>query len=132
MNQSILILNIYIENSCDLEKIRIGQFKGDGLLISTPLGSYCKSLSLNGPLMDRTMENIFITPICPLSMKFRPICLPAKTKIYIELDSNCRTEKAEIYIDENSHHVPLHKGEFLRVRMSKFKTRMVSNLIETG
>lgn len=83
MNQSILILNIFLQNSCDEEKIKIGEFRGDGLLISTPMGSYCKSLSLNGPLMDRTMENIMITPICPLSMKFRPLCLPASSIIFI-------------------------------------------------
>ncbi len=82
MNQAILILNIYLETEHGC-KIKIGQFKGDGLLISTPTGSYCKSLSLNGPLMCKTMESIMITPICPLSMKFRPICLPLSTKIFI-------------------------------------------------
>lgn len=132
MNQSVLVLNIYIENSCDKEKIKIGQFRGDGLLISTPMGSACKSLCLNGPLMDRTMENIMITPICPLSMKFRPLCLPAKTRIFIELDPSSRTDAAEIYIDENSRHVQLHKGQLLRVRTSLFRTRVISNLIETS
>ena len=99
MNQTVTILNIYIENSCEHEVIKIGQFRGDGLLISTPLGSFCKSLSLNGPLMDRSMENIMITPICPLSMKFRPLCLPASTTILIELDETCRTEEVDVYID---------------------------------
>lgn len=82
MDQPIVILNIFleIENSC---KLKIGQFRGDGILISTPMGSYCKSMSLNGPLMCKTMENILITPICPLSMKFRPICLPANSIIFI-------------------------------------------------
>ena len=76
MNQAIVILNIYIENSCEHENIKIGTFRGDGLLISTPLGSFAKSMSFNGPLMSRNMQNIMITPICPLSMKFRPLCLP--------------------------------------------------------
>ena len=83
MNQAVVIINIYIENSCEKEIIKIGQFKGDGLLISTPMGSFCKSLTFNGPLMDRNMENIMITPICPLSMKFRPLCLPASTTIFL-------------------------------------------------
>jgi len=83
MNQAVVVINIYIENSCEKEIIKIGQFKGDGLLISTPLGSFCKSLTFNGPLMDRNMENILITPICPLSMKFRPLCLPASTTIFL-------------------------------------------------
>jgi len=99
MNQNVLILNLYILNKCEKEKIKIGTFKGDGLLISTPMGTVCKSLSLNGPIMNRTMENIIVTPICPLSMKFRTLCLPADTHLYIELDEQCRTNRAEIYVD---------------------------------
>lgn len=99
MKKSILILNIYIENSCMEEKIKIGQFRGDGLLVSTPMGSICKSLALNGPLMDRTMQLILITPICPLTMKFRHLCLSAQSKIFIDIDESCRSEEAEIYID---------------------------------
>lgn len=92
MQKSILILNIYIENKCLEEKIKIGQFRGDGLLISTPMGSLCKSLALNGPLMDRTMDMILITPICPLTMKFRPLFLPPATTIFLEIDESCRAD----------------------------------------
>jgi NAD+ kinase len=129
MNKAILIINIYIENSCMDEKIKIGQFRGDGLLISTPMGSLCKSLSLNGPLMDRNMQLILITPICPLTMKFRPLCLPATTNIFLDIDESCRTEEADIYIDENSKYAKLKKGELLSIKLSKFTTRLVSTLI---
>jgi NAD kinase len=93
MKEPIIILNLYLENE-QKAKVKIGVLKGDGLLISTPMGSYCKSLNLNGPLMSKTMENIMITPICPLSMKFRPICLPASSRIFIEIDPHCRTDHA--------------------------------------
>jgi len=99
MNQGILILNLYLQNSCSKEKIKISQFRGDGLLLSTPIGSYCKSMALNGPLMERSMENIMITAMCPLSMKFRTLCLPASCLIFITIDNNCRSDTAEIYID---------------------------------
>lgn len=98
-NQNVLILNLYILNKCDNQKIKIGTFKGDGLLISTPLGTVCKSMTLNGPLMNRNMQNILVTPICPLSMKFRTLCLPAETHLYLQLDESCRTNIAEIYVD---------------------------------
>lgn len=100
MDQPILILNIFLENDQKC-KIKIGQLRGDGLLVSTPMGSYCKSLNLNGPLMCKTMESIMITPICPLSMKFRPLCLPATARIFLEIDSSCRTNFANIFFDEN-------------------------------
>ena len=131
MNSGVLVLNLYMESSCEGDKIKIGELRGDGLLISTPMGSYCKSLSMHGPLMERTMENILITPICPLSMKFRPLCLPSKAHIFIELDHSCRSESADIYIDETSCHVQLMKGQLMRLRMSQYKTKMISNLMPT-
>ena len=93
------------------------------------MGSFCKSLSFNAPLMERTMENILITPICPLSMKFRPICLPASTRIFIEMDQYCRSNRAEIYVDEQVESSFIEQGQWLRIKMSKFKTKMVSNLV---
>ena len=79
--------------------------------------------------MERTMENILITPICPLSMKFRPICLPASTRIFIEMDQYCRSNRAEIYVDEQVESSFIEQGQWLRIKMSKFKTKMVSNLV---
>jgi NAD kinase len=57
--------------------IFIGQLAGDGIVMCTPMGSMSRGMSLNGPLMHKEMENIMIIPICPLSLKFRPLCLPA-------------------------------------------------------
>jgi hypothetical protein len=37
-----------------------------------------------------------------------------------------------MFIDENTQHLQLRKGQLLRVRMSKFKSKMVSNLVETS
>jgi len=51
MDRAVVVLNIYLKDNCSKDKIKIGQFRGDGLLISTPLGSYRKSMNLNGPLM---------------------------------------------------------------------------------
>ena len=132
MNQAVVILNIYIQNSCEKQTIKIGQFKGDGLIISTPLGSFGKSMSFHGPLMCRTMENITITPICPLSMKFRPLCLPAETTMFLELDQTSRSESVDVYMDEGTRQAVLKKGEFMRIRMSKYKSKIISNLIETS
>jgi NAD kinase len=129
MKAPIVILNIYLENE-NKAKVKIGVLKGDGLLISTPMGSYCKSLNLNGPLMCKTMENILITPICPLSMKFRPICLPASSKIFIEIDPDCRTDHAELYFDEGGFSSRLNKGELLRIRISKYQVNLVAHMQE--
>lgn len=65
-------------------------------------------------------------------MKFRPLCVPPKTVIIIEINEQCRTPTADIYIDENCRNLTLEKGQQLRIRMSKYKNNMISNLIETS
>lgn len=80
--------------------------------------------------MCKTMENIMITPICPLSMKFRPLCLPATSKIFIEIDPHCRTDYAMLYFDEGGFSGRLNKGDLLRITKSKFKANLVSGLLE--
>jgi NAD kinase len=129
LNPAILMLNLYLHSSCSNEKIKIGQFQGDGLLFFTPMGSYCKSMSLNCPLMERTMESITITAICPLSMRFRTLTLPANSRIFLQIDPHCRTDTAEIYVDDLDRHMQLRKGEELSIRMSRFHINMVSNLL---
>ena len=53
--QSAIKINMYLINKCTNEQIKIGQMCGDGLLISTPIGSMCKSMNLNGPIMHKEM-----------------------------------------------------------------------------
>ncbi len=61
----------------------IDQYQGDGLLVATPSGSTCYTLSANGPIVHPGMEAIIVTPICPLSLSSRPIVLPAGSVVSI-------------------------------------------------
>ena len=66
-----IILEIFIN------KEKITETAGDGILISTPTGSTAYSLSAGGPIMQNGINSILITPIAPNSLSFRPICLPS-------------------------------------------------------
>jgi NAD+ kinase len=61
----------------------VAGFVGDGLIISTPTGSTAYNLSASGPILDRSMEAMVITPICPHSLSFRPIVIDASSKVEI-------------------------------------------------
>jgi NAD+ kinase len=54
----------------------VDQYQGDGLIIATPTGSTCYTISANGPILHDGMEAMVVTPICPLSLSSRPIVLP--------------------------------------------------------
>ncbi len=61
----------------------IDQYQGDGLIVATPTGSTCYTVSANGPIMHDGMYAIAVTPICPLSLSSRPIILPSGSVVSI-------------------------------------------------
>lgn len=61
----------------------VDQYQGDGLIVATPTGSTCYTVSANGPIVHDGMEAIAVTPICPLSLSSRPIILPPGSVVSI-------------------------------------------------
>jgi len=61
----------------------VDQYQGDGLIIATPTGSTCYTISANGPILHDGMEAITVTPICPLSLSSRPIVLPSGSVVSV-------------------------------------------------
>lgn len=48
-------------------------YSGDGLILSTPVGSTAHSLSAGGPVIRQEMDAVVITPICPHTLSTRPL-----------------------------------------------------------
>jgi NAD+ kinase len=64
------------------------RMRGDGLIVSTALGSTAYSLSAGGPVMQPHLKNLLLTPICPHELTQRPVVLGGDQNLEIEvLDS---------------------------------------------
>jgi NAD+ kinase len=51
----------------------VSHFNGDGLILSTPVGSTGHSLSAGGPILGQELDAFVITPICPHTLTHRPV-----------------------------------------------------------
>ncbi|MCO5141897.1 MAG: NAD(+)/NADH kinase [Oligoflexia bacterium] len=68
-----------------LNKVPIARLKADGLIASTPTGSTAYSLAAGGPIVHPQVGATIITAICPHSLNIRPLVIPEKADIEIEL-----------------------------------------------
>jgi NAD+ kinase len=81
----------------DADGVPIARFSGDGLIVSTPIGSTAHNLSAGGPILGQELAAFVLTPICPHTLTYRPV-VDAADKVYtIQLGS--RTESAVVIID---------------------------------
>ncbi len=68
----------------EIDKERINDYKGDGLIISSPTGSTAYSMAAGGPIVHPLINALIISPICPVSLSNRSIVVPDKSTIVIK------------------------------------------------
>jgi len=59
----------------------VSRFMGDGLIVSTPVGSTAHSLSAGGPILEQDLPAFVITPICGHTLTNRPL-VDSADKVY--------------------------------------------------
>lgn len=59
--------------------------QGDGLLVSTPTGSTAYAVAAGASMIHPSVPAIMITPICPHSLSFRPIVVPAGVEVKVSI-----------------------------------------------
>ena len=88
-------------------------YRGDGLILATPVGSTAHSLSAGGPIVPPDAHMFVVTPICPHTLTQRPL-VDSSQKVY-ELTPHCEQGAAIALVIDGQVQVPLSKGDRVSV-----------------
>jgi NAD+ kinase len=88
-------------------------YRGDGLIIATPIGSTAHSLSAGGPILPPKAHMFVVTPLCPHTLTQRPLVDSAQ-KIY-EITTGGDGLSTVLVIDGQVQ-IPLRSGDRVTIR----------------
>ncbi|XP_060656269.1 NAD kinase-like isoform X2 [Drosophila nasuta] len=125
-HKSILVLNEvvidrgpspYLSNiDLFLDGKYITSVQGDGLIVSTPTGSTAYAVAAGASMIHPSVPAIMVTPICPHSLSFRPIVVPAGVELKISVSPESRNTSWVSFDGRNRQE--LFHGDSLRVTTS--------------
>jgi len=98
-------------------------YRADGLIAATPVGSTAYSLSAGGPIVDPSVENMTVTPICSHSLTARPMLF--RDNAVLEVKNVCQREKMLYLTVDGRINFELYRGDLVRITRSPMKTRLV-------
>jgi NAD+ kinase len=103
----------------------IFNLSGDGLIISSPIGSTAYSLAAGGPIIHPKVNAIGITPICPHGLSHRPLVIPDSFPIVVK--TNPKDGPVTLTLD-GQQMIDVNKGEVITITRSKIRyAKMVKN-----
>ncbi|MHC1776734.1 MAG: NAD kinase [Lentimicrobium sp.] len=112
---SMILVHVYIN------ELLLNSYWADGLIIATPTGSTAYSLSCNGPIITPDSENFVITPIAAHNLTVRPVVIPDKSVIRIEVDGRISQYLASL----DSRSVVISSSAGMIVRKASFHVNLV-------
>jgi NAD+ kinase len=101
---------------------RVTTISGDGIIVSTPVGSTAHSLSAGGPILPPDAHMFVITPICPHTLTQRPL-VDSTHKVF-ELTSHNPDGSTYLVVDGQVQ-IPLNRGDVISIRRGPSSFPMV-------
>jgi NAD+ kinase len=100
----------------------VSRFGGDGLIISTPVGSTAHNLSAGGPILEQELPAFAITPVCPHSLSNRPV-VDSADKVYTVVVR--RSTGGTVVVVDGQEILPVAAGQEVVVRRAPVHFQLV-------
>ncbi len=102
----------------------VALLKGDGLIVATPTGSTAYSLSAGGPILHPRVPAILVTPICPHTLSFRPLAVPATSTVGVRLLT--RGEDVSVTYDGQRGGAMVHE-DVVEIRKAPVELQLITS-----
>ena len=104
----LLEIGVEIDGEC------VMTYRGDGLIVSTPVGSTGHNLSAGGPILPPDAAMFVLTPICAHTLTQRPL-VDSADKVY-EIFPRVDDDGATVMVVDGQVQIPLNPGDRLIIR----------------
>ncbi|MBL7662117.1 NAD(+)/NADH kinase [bacterium] len=101
-------------------------FRGDGVIVATPIGSTAYSLAAHGSIVHPQVQGTLITPLCPHSLTHRPLVLPQQLPLVLKVPGEGADDKVYLTVD-GQEGFDLPSGSEIRVQPSKFHVKVTKS-----
>jgi NAD+ kinase len=111
-----------VELDLIIDQERVSRYDGDGLIVSTPVGSTAHSLSAGGPVLGQELSAFVITPLAPHTLTSRPLVDSADKVYTIALRTAC---PGTTLVIDGQELVPLTASHTVTLRKAPVTFRLV-------
>ena len=102
----------------------VEEVHGDGLIISSPMGSTAYSLAAGGPVIDPNLHLMTISPICPHSLAQRSYVLDKDSSIEIKAASESKENQRLTVLIDGKPEYSFLSSETIKLSMATDKLRI--------
>lgn len=122
----IISLRIYVNDEL------VDDYRGDGVIISTPTGSTAYNLSAGGPIITPKADVMVITPICPHSLSPRSVVVSSEDTVRVVVRRSKKTQDDEaIATFDGQMVVDLGTDDEIFIKKAQYYTQLI-RLNRTG
>ena len=109
-------------------RVPLGIFKADGLIVSTATGSTAYSTSAGGPIIDPELDALLLTPMNAFSLSSRPLVLSPDGEIGVTV---MRSRESESIITVDGQKTfELQEGDCVKIRRISEKVKLAGCTVE--
>ena len=106
---------------------------GDGVIVSSPLGSTAYNLSAGGPILVPSVDALAITPIAAHSLSVRPVVVAGSSRVQIsavkvnQVDASDPKSHGTTLVLDGQVQTPIMTGDRIVIARHARKVRFVQN-----